>query len=446
MSYASKYGRRPPEYASKSSHQEIIKDKAVQSFLQQCKLPSTVDNVETDDCETLTISDANTEDIRHIIAIDGGYTEVEVHKKFPSARIAFFQFGILFFALEDLQNIHESKFIFPEQMTKIKNIERLKLALPTKGISAYGAASLTASVRETLHRFFLSEPSPEDSLAKSLKWLLFGEYNCQPFVEWSLASCPICSHRDITIRIKDITADYCFKCDYCENQLFLTDVFRLHEAIDDEMGASGILGYLTTLIEQIIIVYIIQTILKIKPALLKDICIIKDGPLAFFGQTANLHKPMRKLICWLKDHHDIFLIGSEKSGAFVEHADAISTSITPGSAMILNNDYIYRYIIPGKADPNRPYGSTTYYGSKVIYKTSAGRMYVVTLPTRNSLVSPRASDLFNLKPVLNVITQLRCDMYDSALIPIAIVNKLVSLSNHPSSRILEKFARTNVKS
>ncbi len=38
------------------------------------------------------------------------------------------------------------------------------------------------------------------------------------------------------------------------------------------------------------------------------------------------------------------------------------------------------------------------------------------------------------------IEKLRCDMYDNALVPVALANKLVSLANHPSSRILQKFA------
>ncbi len=39
---------------------------------------------------------------------------------------------------------------------------------------------------------------------------------------------------------------------------------------------------------------------------------------------------------------------------------------------------------------------------------------------------------------------LHCDMYDSALFPVALVNKLVSLSAHPSQRILQKFASQTI--
>jgi hypothetical protein len=67
-------------------------------------------------------------------------------------------------------------------------------------------------------------------------------------------------------------------------------------------------------------------------------------------------------------------------------------------------------------------------------------MHVASLPTLDVLASPTESDFRNLGVILTNIEKLKCDMYDNALIPIALANKLVSLANHPSSRILQKFA------
>jgi hypothetical protein len=237
-----------------------------------------------------------------------------------------------------------------------------------------------------------------------------------------------------------MTKAYTFVCNHCGREIFLSDVFRLHEAIDDELGAGGILGYVTTTVEQIVLVHLIRLILKIKPALLNQILFIKDGPLGFFGQTANMHKPMRALVKFLFDHHNLNLAGLEKSGPFVEHADEISEILEKGTVLLLDNDYIYNYVLPGKADPSNPYGRTTYYGNKLIFKTSAGGMYVVSLPTSEVTVRPVESDFLNLGIILTNIEKLKCDMYDNALIPVALANKLISLANHPSSRILQKFA------
>lgn len=116
----------------------------------------------------------------------------------------------------------------------------------------------------------------------------------------------------------------------------------------------------------------------------------------------------------------------------------------PSQMLLLDNDYIYKYIIPGKADPTSPYGRTTYYGSKIIFKSSTGGMHVVTLPTKDVLISPKVHDFPNLFYAMSIIESLRCDMYDNALIPIALANKLVSLADHPSSKILERFAKAHV--
>lgn len=149
---------------------------------------------------------------------------------------------------------------------------------------------------------------------------------------------------------------------------------------------------------------------------------------------------MRELVKHLLDHEALYLAGLEKSGSFVEHADEIAGMLDPGTTLILDNDYIYRYVLPGKADPANPYGRTTYYSNKLIFKTRGGRVYVVSVPTREILAHPTQNDLENLPEILTNIEKLRCGMYDNALVPVALANKLVSLANHPSSRILQNFA------
>ena len=376
--------------------------------------------------------------IRHIIAIDGGYNEVVVQKEFPSSTICFFQIGSLIFSIEDLDNLDGQPFIDPEDIARLKLIQRLKFTLPIRNVNLQGEHTLTDSVRRSMYDF-LRQKIDDTELIETLKWFIFQEYS-MAIPEWSLASCPSCDQSNIPLQRAKMTKAYTFVCNHCGREIFLSDVFRLHEAIDDELGAGGILGYVTTTVEQIVLVHLIRLILKIKPALLNQILFIKDGPLGFFGQTANMHKPMRALVKFLFDHHNLNLAGLEKSGPFVEHADEISEILEKGTVLLLDNDYIYNYVLPGKADPSNPYGRTTYYGNKLIFKTSAGGMYIVSLPTSEVTVRPVESDFLNLGIILTNIEKLKCDMYDNALIPVALANKLVSLANHPSSRILQKFA------
>jgi hypothetical protein len=442
MAYVSRYGRRPAEYASKSGHSYVVSDPAVQALLGRCKLPTTGNEVDLASFLVVEQKALSSNPIQHVIAVDGGYTEVVVRPQFPSATMAFIQCGALSFSVKDLEGLEKAPFIDPADMNQLKNIERLKLALPIRTIRLEKEKSFTDSVRRTLFEFFLG-PVGGSTLGETLAWLIFHEFGNSTTV-WTLASCPLCAARDIPLGRANLGTDYTFKCAACSQELFITDVLRLHEAIDEETGAGGILGYLVTTVEQIILVHFIKALLTIKPSVLSDVIFIKDGPLAFFGQTANLHKPMRALVGYLFAKYNLFMAGLEKTGTFVEHAAEIASLLKPGQILILDNDYIYKYIIPGKGDVTSPYGRTTYYGNKVIFKTRSSSMHVVTLPTADALAKPNESDLRNLSLVLDVVERLRCDMYDNALIPVALANKLVSLSNHPSATILERFAKSHV--
>ncbi|GIW61114.1 MAG: hypothetical protein KatS3mg087_2180 [Patescibacteria group bacterium] len=435
MGYISKR-RRPGEFASKASHVHIINSLSVQNFLARCNLPKRAADVTFSEHWIRSLEPVTDNPIHHIVAIDGGYSEVPVQIEFPSSTVGFFQFGALTFNVRDLEELGEQSFIDPDDMTKLKQIQRLELVLPIRNVALRDESTLTNSVRKAIYDFFRSEL--EDGLA-TLKWLIFQEYS-QPLNEWNLASCPHCMRRNVPLNRNQISKDYKWKCEFCHNEIYLTDVFRLHEAIDDDIGAGGILGYVTVTIEQMILAHLIRLILKMKPVLLDEILFIKDGPLAFFGQTANMHKPMRALVEFLFNSHNLYLAGLEKSGPFVEHADEIAQKLQLGQFLILSNEYIYKYIIPGHANPNNPYGCTTYYGNKLIFRSSNDRVYVVTLPTTEVLTTPTTQDFRNLDIILSNIQKLHCDMYDDALFPVALVNKLVSLADHPSARILQRFA------
>ncbi|TQR98219.1 DNA double-strand break repair nuclease NurA [Paenibacillus ottowii] len=453
MGYMSKNGRRPNELASKTSHIHIVNDPVVESFINDCVLPKSGDEVDFPSYNMHSVQSDVKSPINHVFAIDGGYTEIFVKNEFPSSNISFFQFGASGFSMDDLNEIANKAFISPDDISKLKNIERFKLVLPTKNIIIKSEKNLTNSVRTTIYNFFMNEPkeqgdSKKSNFLKTLSWFLFEEYREKELQinKWNLSTCPCCGSSNINLIKETMSTSFTFQCTECKDTIYLTDVFRLHEAIDNELGAGGILGYLTNLLEHVILIHLIKTVLEIKKSLLNEMLLIKDGPLGFFGQTANLHKPMRSLTNYLLTTHNLFLAGLEKSGAFVEHANEISKEMKPDTFLLLNNKYIYKYIIPGDPESKEPYARTSYYSGKLIYKSKDDRMYVVTVPIDNAeiLIAPKITDYKNIDVILKSIEKLKCDMYDNALIPIALVNKLVSLSNHPSSVILEKFAKKSI--
>lgn len=444
MSYNNKYSNKPFESASKTGHTSIINDKDVKNFLSNCHIPSYDKDVSQQDMQSYFLEDIPNNPIKTIITIDGGFTDVYVRKEFPSSTIAFFQFGVLFFKYQDLIEMKEKPFIDPDDFSKLQNIQRMKLVIPTKGVTFKDEIDLINSVRKSIYDFFLNNIE-DQGLIKALKWLIFEEYNSNNDISWTIAQCPHCKE-SITFTKHNLTSEYTLFCPHCQETIYLTDVFRLHEVIDNELGAGGVLGYLSTTIEQLIIVYLIKEILKQNAECLKETLIVKDGPLAFFGQTANIHKPMKKLIKYLNENYTINMVGLEKSGAFVEHAEMIADELKSNQMVLLGNDYIYKYILPGQPKPGAIYGETTYYSHKLIYKSKYDNIYIASIPTIDLKAEPDLCDFINLPIILNNITYLKCDLYYSSLIPVVLANKLVSLSSHPSADILKIFAQQSVLS
>lgn len=449
MAYSSVHGRKPIERASKISHGNVIANPMVQEFLDSCTIPRPAEQAALDGL-LVDLPELPKQPIRAVVAVDGSMRETPVQTQFPSASVTFFAFGPLLFHLEALRELDQEPFIAPEDLVRLKNIQRYSLVLPTRNVSRNGL-SLTDSIRHTLQEFFLARHAGDEPLAKTLRWIIFREWAMTGAKGWAIERCPNSGCSATGIAMTPNTPDE-FPCPECAKPIFLIDVFRLHERIDEELGASGISSYVLALLEQIVLAHVIRAVWQMKPAFLREILFIKDGPLAFFGQTAPLSKPFREMASFLGEQPDpannagkialLNVVGMEKSGAFVEHAIQMDEHLRNGSVLPLTNEYIYKYVVPGDPKSPDPYGKNTYWGSKLIFKARDGNSYVATIPTRGGFTrDPKLDDYLNLSSVLHAIAELKCSMYDNALIPVALANRLISLSDVPSSRILETFAR-----
>ncbi|NPV51645.1 MAG: DNA double-strand break repair nuclease NurA [Candidatus Methanofastidiosum sp.] len=441
MAYSSR-GLKPFERASKASHGHIIKNQYLQDFLSNCEMPKTMEDLKDFNFDFQEVLDIDINPIKHIIAIDGGSTQVTVRERFPSTIITFYQFGALIFNINDLDEISESPFVNPDDISKLKEIKRFEFVLPTKNIRLKNE-TMISSVRKSIYEFFMRPLDDENTLMDTFSWFIYEEYG-KKRESWPLSKCPGCGLSNLELKKREMTKAYTFRCPQCDMLLYLTDVFGIQNSVDEELGV-GETAAIILLLEQMILVYILHTILKTSPKLLKETLFIKDGPLAFYGNSSRMYKPMRNLVNYLFDKHDLYLIGLEKSGAFVEHGLEISDLIPPRSTLLLDDDYIYKFIIPSKDNRQYPYGFRTYYSGKLIFKTKEGNIYVATLPNREPTPHPTKKDFKNLDIILLNIEKLKCNMYENALFPIALVNKLVSLSDHPSSKILKKFASDKMK-
>src|SRR5258708_9566449 len=175
MGYSSA-GKRPFEFASKASHPHVINDAEVQKTIESLWIPKPQSQAAVKDL-AIPFLQPQKNAVDTIVAVDGGYSEVPVRREFPSASLTFMQFGALMFRRDDLLQINASAFIAPEDMSKLKSIDRLKLALATKGVRAKTQTSLTATVLSSVYEFFKHQTLGEtQSLIDTLAWFVFKRY------------------------------------------------------------------------------------------------------------------------------------------------------------------------------------------------------------------------------------------------------------------------------
>lgn len=430
--------RRPPEYASKSSHSSIIKDQSVIDFLGKCTFQTRDPEDALEDIIILNHNGGGYNPIKRVMAADGGITEVPVQEGFPSTTISFLQYGVSYFEMKDLMELESLEFIGHEDIAKLNNFNIFHFVLPTKNIRLEDCENITDSFRQVLYEHFLNNNVDDYNLMDTLVWLMFNEYKENGRESVSI-QCPHCEN---SVRLsKSSMKKYASKCPYCGETVYLTDVLKLHKE-GTEDNASAIQKPLSLLLEQFLLVHYIRIALEINSNILNETLFIRDGPLAFFGALSNLSGVMYDLFRYLLENHNLFMVGIEKSGAFVDFAHKINHLLKDGSIMLLNTDFIYKHIYYGSSD-KKGYGYNSYYGCKVIFKSFKGDIHVLTVPsTERSMNDPKQENYKNLGVILDSLTMLKSDKYDNALLPIALVNKNVSISDVPGSAILQKLAKT----
>lgn len=441
MAYDSENGRRPIEYASKINHSAIINSPDIKGFL------NSYETVNFDMGKHIMpkgndISFGSTKEISHIFAIDGSYNETFINKRFPSIALAYFNIGVLSFEMLDYDSITTNGMIDPEMLKKIKEVSKVCFAIPTKNLIKKGAENFNDSVRISINDVFSDKcysSLKQNELNTILEWIIFEEWSNS--VSNIQIKCPneVCDKK-ITFN----KGDKVLKCPKCGKEVFLSDYLALYDLITEPNGASGIVAFLCNTIEQLYIVELIKFFYEKNKAALANIVFIKDGALAFFSKTFRLCEHFRKMFAYFSSANiSVNLIGLEKSGTFVEHANLISEKLVKGKYYVFNEDYIRKYVEP--LTTATIYGSNTYYGKKIMFKTETGDVLVAVIPVKQYVAETKISDLINVEVCLNTVSKLRCNMYDNSLVPIAIINKLVSIAALPSANILESFTKAKIK-
>lgn len=457
------------EKASKINHQYIIENPKVKDYLAKCEkigqnLPLEVDS-QSFTLPILNIQNKFSSCIERVITIDGGYQEVNINDNFPSQKLCYYNIGILMFSVEDLKAVERQQTINPSDIGKLENLERFNFVIPTQNIRLENEDFIT-TFRKTFYeevflKNYLSENDSNSSFIHTIKWLIFKEYlDSDSKGKGSIKfACPCCGEIQIfqkqTPNYLDEKNNF-MRCKNkkCENIIYITDCFDLHTLIDEINGAALIESYIMSAFEVVLMLSMFRFLFEENAIQwLPKILFIKDGPLALFSRLDDFaFKVVRPFVQFLyskslnENKSYINLVGLDKSGMFVEHLKNIESKIPLESILLPNLDYMKNYITGNNASV---FGENTYFGIKMFVRKEKNLSFVldVAIPFDESITykdyikQPKIEDFLSLNNILEVLFRLKCDLYEKSFIPIAMVNKLVSLSNIPSKKILTIFSR-----
>ena len=435
------------ERARGIGHVPIVQNEFVQKKLNDFKIVTTEPIEELPKDLIISLKDEiDKEELPdYIISFDGSNQEVAIDEKFPSTRIGYIQIGAVLVFLNEMLSQQNQQFVNPS-IIKDTICESLQaMVLPGTNICERVCDNLINSWRFGIYEIFKEYQIEDIQLLDIYMNLVSYGIDRLKRNNVVLKKCSATKKcmRNILIPKEGR------KCPKCNEILYPTDALRIHEEVHDLQSNVIPLNRTMNCLEHINLIGYLLYLINRRPDILSKIAFIIDGPLAIFGPQAWLHHAIlnfiNKYIYKNLEANNIeypVIVGIEKTGNFAEHAEIISRFLEPQTVMILTEDYIYKYILSNKP-LSELYGSESYYGQKIFYKTKKGEILTVTIPKREK--GPLTVDSLINHPVLlktlHLLDNIGTMLYKDALIPIALAHSYVSIPLKTGSKVLKLLTK-----
>jgi hypothetical protein len=390
--------------------------------------------------------------IAFALAIDGSSHEYEeAFDRFPSTRVLYFQVAGVFCDLREMLD-QPGPFVSPARIADAVEQAVIPGFLPSSHLEHAVYDEPATAFRAELFAFFAEKQVNDRPLTTILL-----RVQRQATAEDAAAAArdmirvrrcpnPECADSDgepaRDILVPAVAAS---DCAVCGTPIWPTDVLRLHEAFNPDGSNLEVLGRALAAIEHLLVVGVALTILDDAPALLPECAFIVDGPLAMFGETAPLRLGL--LGAWRYLGRKLSenglempaVVGIEKTGYAVDHLRALRVRIPEGTLMRLPDSYLRERLKTSS-------WKETYYGRKFFYVSSDGQELVITVPPLGADWSPYPSDpgtdrsdpahYPTLRRTLDLLDKVGTQLYDNALIPVALAHSFAAYPLTTSTQVL----------
>lgn len=436
----------PFEPASKIGHLAVIHSEWVNELIRNFE--STEEESFGDEEKGLwqTYDPCKETPLEEIWVSDGSYQEVVENKR----EVSFIKTALMNIQQRKIDKIDKNN-PHPLLLQDIMkdSAEYHSTILPLRNVVSKGK-SINESVRYIIYDSMRMDPSNGRMYFDTLKWLTYKKWSNEKAHSLDF-ECPYCAQK-----IEDgipYDSDEGI-CPHCNKKVLLTDMLGFHLDMSEE-SVSGKVATSYMLIMELLMLFTIirlQWDMQDKQAVTRTL-FIKDGPMTLGAQYSKLVPNIREFLDYAqKQGRPIHIMGSEKSGKFMDYLDSIKRYIPyePGKIKyaVLSHEFIQRVIQRTPEQPN-PYGIRTNWGEKVLVSIDPNTNYVLNITTggydKDDKNYPHEKDLIGLNKILSTIPSIISRKYEGALYPVELANGIASMSNYPSAKILERFVADNLK-
>ncbi len=448
------------ERASKGGHTDIVKNPDVASFLQECeymKVPSEEEGKEIAELyKEIELGGSLPE---KIVASDASTYSEPINNNFPSTQIGYVKVSLVLIEINNYNGLYlDNRFVDPFKVAQLhKNSDAIAFTLPGSNIQYKGESSVANGFRRAVYEQFCSQ---------NTQFSKTGDYNIkgtlyyldriidEPLLE--VHKCPSCGYNEQTF---SFDTNEVVNCPNCKENIYFTDSLRLHEQISDFGNSASAITRFMNVTEHLLMATLIRMMADNYPEALSKMAFMIDGPLAIFGQPARVHARLMKFYFDVRQKlHSMnlstpIIVGLQKTGQLAEHAEAINRYIEPKTFKLIDDTYRSKYIV-GFEKSSENFGHETYYGQDFIFKSASGKVFVIGIPypfAKKNIKKEFAKQKANVdtyKDILSrtfkLIQHFEFELYENAVVPIALAHRHASISLVPGGKVLDMLSRSGL--
>jgi hypothetical protein len=384
-------------------------------------------------------------ELRAILAVDGSRAAVEARAGFPSARYGFVQASAVLLDLEAYEGQRAAQFVNPVVLRDARRNALVSLDLPTSGAYLGEGMNIRDSWRRAIFDLFSSRGVSVDGETTSLLDQLFSLQGRpdKPATSVEVPRCPNGTCASGPIEVQRVGT----ACATCAGDIYPTDALRITESVTDQGPNEEALGRLMQVVELLVLTAFLGILYRQARSALRDTAFIADGPLAVFGEAAKLKsRALRYVQAMTLSAGGPFVMGLEKSGQFVDFAEALArhAAIAPRTLIEIDDEVLGRI----RNDPDTSdYGQETYWGRKFIYYSADRSVLVLSVPPPSGEAYGRGvgqsapASYPALPSLLRVIDRTGSSMYRNAIVPSILAHDVAAYPIGVGTEILTLVAR-----